>query len=879
MKVLLVSDPEAKVAAASLTIGVGSSSEPEERPGLAHFLEHMLFMGTRKYPGDDEYPRFIQGHGGGFNAETAWDWTRYYFSIDPPFFDEALDRFSQFFIAPLFDVRFVDRERHAVDAEYLLKLKNGALRAQAALKQAYNLASPYSRFTVGNLQTLADRPGNPVRDDLVAFYEQHYSANLMGLALVGPQPLDELEGLVKRYFRAVPDRGRRRYAPGRDEKALPGPLLPQGLMIEPLSAMTELHLIFPVAPQRPFYKVNPGSYLVQLFTNGQPHGLYATLKERGWISGISVSSEDLDRGQGRFIITVGLTDSGRGHVDEITHAIYAYIDLLRKEALIPWRYQEQQRMDELGFRFREKESPVDYAVALSQRLLDYPARDLLRADVMLQEFDARVIKRLLDQLVPEHATRVLIAPGVTTDRKAPWYGTAYRLVRPDVLPPAKTAFHFQLPGRNPFIPGSLGMKTDSQGHSVPTKLIDEPGFVVWHDLDADWGEPRAEFRARLRSPLAMRTVDEAMLQQLLVLVVGDGFLPVTQQAKLAGLDMSLEAGREGLALHVLGYDDKLPLLVSRIAEALARPSLDEARFVLARRALEQSLLARRQNTVADQAMEALNGSLFTPYYTPGEQLAALKKLTLSDLRAYAKKFFARIGATVFIHGNLDAGEARRLAEDFRQRLLAGSRLMDMPAESPVLPEQGDILRKTVQVDQPDSAWVQLFTDEDTSARAHARWLLLAGLMGQPFHTELRTRQQLGYLVSASYASVKNHPALMLVLQSANTPGEKLGWHVQTFLEGFSRSLASLDEAALDNLKQALSGELRAPDTSFSSRGARFYDDIDNGHPFDFRLRVARALDKITARGVSAFYTREILEAPRSRVAWSAGRFPVQSKGK
>ncbi|RTZ72242.1 MAG: peptidase M16, partial [Gammaproteobacteria bacterium] len=138
MRVLLVSDPEADKAAAALTVGVGSTSDPPGRDGLAHFLEHMLFMGTEQYPDVDDYSDFIKKNGGMDNAFTAGGQTTYYFDIKPEALEPALDRFAQFFIAPLMDARYVEREKHAVESEYQLKLKDDTRRIGAAQKQSYN---------------------------------------------------------------------------------------------------------------------------------------------------------------------------------------------------------------------------------------------------------------------------------------------------------------------------------------------------------------------------------------------------------------------------------------------------------------------------------------------------------------------------------------------------------------------------------------------------------------------------------------------------------------------------------------------------------------------------------------------------------------------
>ncbi|MCD8512406.1 MAG: insulinase family protein [Nitrincola sp.] len=97
LKVLLISDPSAEKAAASMDVAVGSGANPESIPGLAHFLEHMLFLGTEKYPEADSYQSFISANGGSFNAFTAYENTNYFFDIRPQALPGALDRFSRFF--------------------------------------------------------------------------------------------------------------------------------------------------------------------------------------------------------------------------------------------------------------------------------------------------------------------------------------------------------------------------------------------------------------------------------------------------------------------------------------------------------------------------------------------------------------------------------------------------------------------------------------------------------------------------------------------------------------------------------------------------------------------------------------------------------------
>lgn len=71
----------------------GYLCDPKELPGLAHFCEHMLFLGTKKYPNENDYVKFLSEHGGSSNAATYPDHTLYYFDVIPEQLKSSLDRY------------------------------------------------------------------------------------------------------------------------------------------------------------------------------------------------------------------------------------------------------------------------------------------------------------------------------------------------------------------------------------------------------------------------------------------------------------------------------------------------------------------------------------------------------------------------------------------------------------------------------------------------------------------------------------------------------------------------------------------------------------------------------------------------------------------
>ncbi len=153
LRVLLIHSDTAQQSAAALAVNVGHFDDPVDRQGLAHYLEHMLFLGTEKYPKVGEFQSYISQHGGTNNAWTGTEHTCFFFDVTPSAFENALDRFSQFFTAPLFNEEALDKERQAVDSEYKLKLNDDSRRLYQVNKEVINPEHPFSKFSVGNLNT------------------------------------------------------------------------------------------------------------------------------------------------------------------------------------------------------------------------------------------------------------------------------------------------------------------------------------------------------------------------------------------------------------------------------------------------------------------------------------------------------------------------------------------------------------------------------------------------------------------------------------------------------------------------------------------------------------------------------------------------------
>lgn len=126
--------------------------------GLSHFLEHMLFLGSTKYPGEAAMDAYLARHGGGSNAWTDLEYTCYHFDVDGDHLAPALDRFAQFFISPKFEREAMEREVNAVDAEFVSVVQSDSGRLSQLLCHTAREGHPYGKFGWGNRRSLWDVP-------------------------------------------------------------------------------------------------------------------------------------------------------------------------------------------------------------------------------------------------------------------------------------------------------------------------------------------------------------------------------------------------------------------------------------------------------------------------------------------------------------------------------------------------------------------------------------------------------------------------------------------------------------------------------------------------------------------------------------------------
>ncbi|MBT8419425.1 MAG: insulinase family protein [Gammaproteobacteria bacterium] len=919
LKVLVISDPRTDKAAAALDVFVGSNAEPDDRPGLAHFLEHMLFLGTRKYPAPDAFQTFITKHAGKQNAYTGAEHTNYFFDVDKDHLPEALDRFGQFFIAPAFAEAYVHRERSAVDAEFHSKRKDDGWREMAITRQMMNPRHPFSRFRVGNLATLSDGEGGNVREDLVAFYRRYYSANLMGLVVLGKEPVEVLMQWVRDVFSAVPDLGA---APPRVTAPMFTPdRLPVRTIAKPVKERRKLKLSFPVPPLTRHYKTKPLYYIAHIIGHEGKGSLLSVLKQRGWAEALNAGVAHNHRDSALFSVSIGLTEKGMENRDAIIGLVFRSIALIEARGVREWLFRELSQLANIDFLFQERLPPIDYVSTLADLIHEYPTPDILRGSSSLEDYDEALIREYLSMLTPDNVLIMVTDPDANPDAapdtpaesspswsRTPWFEAPYRVaaIEPALIEQWRTGGatgqtapcamntvidHRQahtapprrdnqsttppcpaLPAPNPFVPQDLSLKSIGNPEHKPVRIVDTPGLEIWFQQDATYRMPRADFYVSIRSPVANDTPTHSVLTDLLIAQVKDLLTEFTYPADLAGLEYEIYSHLRGISIRIEGYHDKQALLLARVLDVLGQPNLDEKRFRIAKEKLTRKLRNKRKQVPYRRTIAELYDLLLKPRWTPDARLAALAPVALSDLRAFVPKLFERLSLVALSHGNVHKTDALAMGELLKARLLRGVQPVRVPRGQVIQLTQDTSYLRRITPYHHDTAVAVYFQGQNRGFRELAEMALLGQLMKSAFFNALRTEQQLGYVVLASAYPLLEVPGLMFLVQSPHTDPGTLTAHVERFLTDFTKVLGAMEPTEFDRHKTALVAEILEHEESLSVRSDRYWREIDQGYgSFDSRQRKAEAVRAITLDDIGRVYRAQITgEQQRRLIVHAAG---------
>ncbi|NAT23271.1 pyrroloquinoline quinone biosynthesis protein PqqF [Pseudomonas syringae pv. actinidifoliorum] len=330
LSVALCHDSRLKRSAASLRVAAGSHDAPQAWPGLAHFLEHLFFLGTERFPTGENLMTFVQRHGGQVNASTRERTTDFFFELPQAVFAQGLERLCDMLARPRMTVADQRREREVLHAEFIAWRGDANARDQLRLLAAVNPQHPLRGFHAGNRYSLSV-PNPAFQQALQNFYQRFYQAAQMTLCLSGPQSLTELETLANTHGAL--------FASGtKVRQHAPVPLMKHPASLQHIDE--QKHLLF-ACEHLPAKADEAVAFLCHWLSAAKPGGLIVTLIKRGLID--SLKATPLYQFDGQLLLDIEF-NANRASAPTIKSLLFSWLKFF--ETQWPALTEEYQRLEQ-----------------------------------------------------------------------------------------------------------------------------------------------------------------------------------------------------------------------------------------------------------------------------------------------------------------------------------------------------------------------------------------------------------------------------------------------------------------------------------------------------------------------------------------------------
>lgn len=759
LKALLISDPNFRKSAAAMDVKIGYTSDPKDHLGLAHLVEHMLFLGTQPFPVVGDYKSFIARGQGTTHALVSVENSSFKFDIDHDSLNEALDMFSAFFYAPLFNEEWIQREKMAVDSEFKKNLDIDRWRRLRILQLAM-ADHPLGNFPLGDIRSLQ----NTSRQEVMNFFQTYYDAANMRLVVMSKYSLDRLENWTKKFEKIV---GLPKYqAPQFAPNIFAVGNNPRFFQMTSLGDLDNLVLYFPTPSVEGDWKHKSHVIISNILGHEGKGSLLAQLKEKGLVTKTHAAHRDFSFA-GYFSLALQLTDAGRKQIPKILEMVFTYAGGLQTDAVPAYTYLEMRQMAQLESRYSER--PADKAQA------GYYARLMHRLDPLMIDrqanlffsFDQKALVNLAKTIRPDN----MVAIFETRDKWQPpsivklptkwateeYFGVKYRSGEvtsafTNKLSELATKSPLVVPEPNPYIPETVDL-VGGNDPSSETKRLAMVGASLVTEHDKKYQFPKSFAQLNFHSDKVSESPIAAAKTALLTLLLKRDWNSWLYTLTQAGIEVDLRVSDTGPEVTISGYSPKFTHVVEDFIKRITSPLMaSKEDLEVVRQEHIEALENKSLASPFQAALLELRGLKYKhhifpkSYYDSKAGVDLIKGLTIADLEKWRQTiidlsflksvFYGDINTdhiALMIRGQFENSKRQKIANEKENVKLAGSYHLPIRTRT-----KNRALALFLQAGRRDMRLV-------------GKIQLLIAAVGSKFAVDIRTKQQMGY-VAQSWAS-------------------------------------------------------------------------------------------------------------------------------
>ncbi|PVU89718.1 hypothetical protein BB560_006278, partial [Smittium megazygosporum] len=535
----------------------------------------------------------------------------------------------------------------------------------------------------------------------------------------------------------------------------------------------------------------------------------------------------------------------------------------------------------IDFKYEPKRELTHFAIHISTNLHHkfYPPESVISGPSIIEEFDPKSIEDLTELLHYKNYRAFICTqnPNLKNPLTEKYYGMEYEISDLDndlweemettvkTLPDDITKM-LHLPSPNMFIPENLELQNKKRHPDPalkPTLLLKSPKLELWFKQDDRFELPRGILTLGIHLPGIYNSPLEALSSILYCEMVYDQIKKITYDAKTAGFRYSISSATDVIDVVIEGYNDKLADLLTVILENMKNIDVSEERYNVC---LDETIRSLENNSHIEPWNQALlNYQFFKTSirwrYT--DNLAAAKKLSIEHMKEFAKKMFQKSYFQILLLGNYKKEDALEISKTIESKF-----------NSEVFPTYERILSRPVQYPTGQYVYCANSSSEKnlnssvmrviyagTPMCRHERAILglISSIMHEPFFDQIRTKEQLGYIVLSQCNIASDSSMCILLLVQSEASPIYVDLRIKRFIETFSTFIQNITPLQLDTYVRALVNKRTDKPKSMREEALEFWGQIKSKY-YEFTWKQADIgyLQALTVKDVVAFWEKYII---------------------
>jgi insulysin len=905
LAVIVIQNDKTKIASAAMDIKIGSNYDTLS--GIAHFLEHMLFMGTTKYPSVNTFFDKLALYSGEANAYTGLTNTCYYYCVNNDNFMTMLDIFAQFFISPLLDKKSINKEVNAVDSEYkknLYDINMHLVRLNGLLAIKNHVIN---NFTCGNLKELLGEnldENNELHERVKQFYHDHYTANNMTLIIYSSQDINSVKESVEKMFMDVPKATNNQVLP--HNKTSEGRIFqyPQIAYLVPFAKDNTLIIQW---EGRQFndsgLTIDPFFYLGHIFGHEGENSLCELLRAKQYITSLIFSSAPMcGREILRFDLT--LTESGMDHYKELVNYVYNYIKFVKKNIHsehIKNLFREPIILKQKHYLYDKKNtdatSTILNIVSISEQ---YPKIDLKN----INDFYMKNSNHTSDQIIlsclkglkllkPKKSIVIISSQrfATKTDKVDVYYKFNYKITDKRIKY-KKNNIQFVYPPINNYLSiDSVIYENQMHGLSGEPELLENKNILCYWKPDYSFNEPNVNIQIRIAMPRISDNKKLYIQFELLLISIMQSVNSELYLCYTAGYIVSITPKQHtGITLYLYGNVNKIEAVCEKIVEIINNKKINNDILEMMKNKMKNLYANKKQSPPYVKIYDDFNKEVFNSYCSYDDYSDFIDNI---DSHTYTNTYifdelFEDCNVCMLIYGNvikqtsiniLNIFSKLAFIKDNKQNISKNTKNTKTNTITNTVTNtiSAGITHRNIQVvnkhEKNTAVLYSVFVSEYVPfvtpgwEKLHCFLLLLCKILNNQYFYKLRTQEQFGYVVSVKSQSFSgfanssyNTNFISFLVQSPKKTFSEIIKRTDEFILDFNTYLNELTLDGLAEYIKNIRNVLQAPKTSIIDAANDIFINILLGNPnFNYYDIIVDALHKITKKELCDFYNERFIE--------------------